>query len=116
MIIGIFTNPESVFNQIKLNPNWILPLLIMVAVSIGFLFTTPELQIKAEKEAIYNNTLIPEEMKDRAIEELENKSPTRRTIETVFKGALGVPIVYLIAALAFFAFGNFFYGGSASFT
>lgn len=115
VIIEIFSNPQSAFAKIKSKPNWILPLIMMIVVSIGFLLSTPHLQIKAERDIIYKNTLIPEEAKDRAIEELENKSQTQRSIEAVAKGAIGVTLVYLIAALAFYVFGNFIYGGIAKY-
>lgn len=113
--IRIFTDPATVFEDVRIRPDWLLPLLITVVISVGFSLVTQDLMIDFQKEAIYENSLIPEELKDAAIEQNENKSPMRLNIESIGQSVLGVFVVYLFAAGAFLVVGNFILGGKASF-
>jgi len=114
-IVGIFTNPKSVFENIRLYPSWGLPVLISIVVAIFFSFFTQDQMYEFQKEAIYESTMIPEEYKDTAIEKMEEKTGFQRNLESVGGSVVNIFIVYLIGAGAFLLFGNFFLGGQASF-
>ncbi len=113
--IGIFTNPKSVFENLRLYPDWLLPVLTAIIVGASFSYFTQDLMLEFQKEAIYESTLVPEEYKDEAIEKMEDKSDMQRNLESVGGSLVNIFIVYLIGAGAFLVFGNFFLGGQASF-
>lgn len=114
-LIRVFTDPATVFENVRLQPDWLLPLLITLVISVGFSLVTQDLMLDFQKEAIYENSLIPEELKDTAIEQMENKSPMRLNIESIGGSVINIFVVYLIAAGAFLVVGNFILGGKASF-
>jgi len=113
--IAIFSNPKPVFENIRIYPDWLIPVLIAIVLTIIFSFFTQDLMLEFQKEALYENTLVPEEFKDAAIEELENKSDMRKNIETIGGSIVNIFLVYLIGSGAFLLFGNFFLGGQAKF-
>ena len=114
-IIGIFSNPTPVYENLRIYPDWLIPVLITMVMSIIFVFSTSDLTVQIQKEAIYNNSMIPEEYKDKAIENIENKTEMERNLEATAGSVINILIVYLVAAGAFFVFGNFLLGGDAKF-
>lgn len=114
-ISKIITDPQTVFENIRLRPDWLFPVMIALLVTIAFSFLISDIMLEFQKEAIYENTLIPEEYKDIAIEQMENKTPMRRNIETLAGSLLQIFIVYLVGAGVFLLVGNFFMGGQAKF-
>jgi len=114
-IINIFTDPGSVFRDLRRYPTWLLPFSLVMLMSIVFTISTEDLILKYQKEAIYNSTLIPEEQKDQIIEKYENKTPKRRHIESVIAGVVNVSVLFVVAAGIFWIVGNFVLGGAASF-
>ncbi len=111
----LITDPQSLFENLRSHPDWLIPLIIAILVTIAFAFSISDVMFEYQKEAIYENSLIPEEFKDVAIEQMENKTPLRRNIETAVGGLVQVFLVYLIGAGAFLLVGNFFMGGQAKF-
>lgn len=113
--LNVFLSPAGVFENIRMYPDWIFPLLVMIVISIVIAFSTHDLQYKLQTEAILNNELIPEETKDKVLEDLENKSPMRRNIETILGSTIAIGAAYVISAAALLVFGNFILGGVATF-
>ena len=114
-IVGVFTNPGAVFENLRMHPDWLIPVLISLLITLAFSFLTQDIMLEFQKEAIYENTLIPEEYKDTAIEQMENKTPMRRNLESFGGSIVQIILVYLIGAAAFMVFGNFILGGKASY-
>lgn len=114
-IVGVFTNPGAVFENLRMHPDWLIPVLISLLITLAFSFLTQDIMLEFQKEAIYENTLIPEEYKDTAIEQMENKTPMRRNLESFGGSIVQIILVYLIGAAAFMMFGNFILGGKASY-
>ena len=111
----LITDPQSMFENLRLHPDWLLPVLVGILVTIAFAFLISDVMFEFQKDAIYENSMIPEEFKDVAIEQMENKTVMRRNIETIAGSLIQVFLVYLIGAGAFFLVGNFFMGGQAKF-
>ncbi len=114
-VVGLFSNPQAVFENIRLYPSWGLPVLLAIIAAMSFSYFTQDLMLAFQKEAIYESTMIPEEYKDTAIEKMEEKSDTQRNLESFGGSIVNIFLVYLIGAGAFLLFGNFFLGGQASF-
>lgn len=111
----LITEPQSLFENLRLYPDWLLPLLFSLLVTIGFALLISDAMLEFQKEAIYENSMIPEEFKDVAIEQMENKTIMSRNIESGVGAVIQIFLVYLIGAGAFFLVGNFFMGGQAKF-
>ncbi|NOX89582.1 MAG: YIP1 family protein [Calditrichaeota bacterium] len=114
-VIGIFTDPGRVFKALRANPTWLLPLSLIILMTIVFTVVTKDLMIEYRKEVIYDSKRIPEEYKDKAIDQLDNMSPKAYYIQTVGGGVVGIVIVYLLVSGVFLLVGNFVLGGKASF-
>ena len=114
-LIGIFTNPVSVFKNLVKYPDWLLPFVLMAIMIIISVTTTVDLQYKAGEKAIMENSLIPEEVKDQAVEELHNKTPMAMMLQSGIGRIIGLIVLYLFVALVFWISGNFIFGGQASY-
>jgi hypothetical protein len=114
-IIGMFTNPVAVFENLRLYPDWLVPVSLVILTSILFVFSTSDLTLELQKEAIYNNSLVPEEYKDKAIENIEGKTEMQRNLEGTAGSVINVLLVFFVASGAFFIVGNFILGGEAKF-
>jgi hypothetical protein len=114
-LINIFTDPASVFNNLREHPDWLIPVLLIMLMSVTTILTTTDLQIKAQKEFIYNSELIPEDSKDDMIDDLTDQGFIMKKIVPIVGVVFEIFITYAIAAAAFMIFGNFIFGGSTTF-
>ena len=114
-VIYIFTNPGKTLATLRNNPTWILPLLLIMAMTVAFTVATRDLMIEYRKEMILNSEKIPEEQKDLALERLENITPKAYYIQSIGGGLVGLVLVYLLASGIFILVGNFILGGKATF-
>jgi len=113
--IAIFSSPANAFENIKLYPDWLLPFLLMLAATIVFAISTSDLQVKLQTEMINNNERIPEEMKEKILDDMENKTPMRRNIESAGYASVFVGLSYVVISGALLLFGNFLFGGSSTY-
>ncbi len=114
-IVNIFVDPMPVFENLRQRPTWVLPLILTIIISFAFTYFAREEMVELQKETIYDNSFIPEEAKDIAIEDLENETLSRYLLKNGVGGAVGVVIVFLVVPLALLVFGNFIYGGQAKY-
>lgn len=115
MILSIFTDPITAFKGIKQKPNWIIPLIIILLSSYLFSVLTLDIQFKMQKEYILESTMIPEDMKDEQLEQLENPSFYMEVISPIISSILSTFFIPLVIAAVFLIFGNFVFGGTSSF-
>jgi len=113
--VAIFTEPAKVFENLRVKADWLFPYLLMLLVAIIFSLSTRSYLLDFQREAINNNSLIPEQYKDKAIENLENKSVARQNIEAVIGGTVQVTLAYLLIAGVLFVVGNFILGGKSTY-
>lgn len=111
----LITEPQSMFENLRVYPDWLIPILVTLLVTVSFALLISDVLYEYQKEAIYENSMIPEEYKDVAIEQMEAKTPMRRNLETVGGSVFQIIIVSLIGAAAFLVVGNFIMGGQAKF-
>lgn len=114
-IIGVFTSPAKTFASIDANPNWIIPLVIIAAINLGFMFVAGEV--------ILNETLQQQEktMMERGVDQEQidqTLEATQKFMSGPFMKVWGVviPMIILVIIAAVMMFvGNVILGGSATF-
>ena len=114
--VNIFVNPNAVFQQIKIRPDWILPLLVVFIFSTLFSFSIQDIQIKETKKKIIASERLSDEQKDTILKNMEESqgSPTR-TVMTTVSILIWLLLSYVVAAGALWVGGNFILGGEARF-
>ncbi len=115
ILVKVFTDPQEAFKNIKLYPNWVFPIFILLAFGFVFMFTTRDIQLEMQREYILESERIPEASKDAALENIENPTMFMTTIMPAIGVAVSTFLIPLLIAAAFLLFGNFVYGGSATF-
>jgi len=113
-IIGVFTSPARTFASITAKPSWLVPVLIMSAVNLTFIFSA--------RDVILNETLIQQEeaMLEKGMDE-EQIDQALGATEKFMKylspvSAVVFPfIVLLIVAGVYLFVGNVILGGSAKY-
>ena len=60
-LIGIFTNPSSVFQNLAVYPDWLWPMIVMVVLAIGSGFLVKDIAIDAQMDRIGKSERIPDE-------------------------------------------------------
>ncbi|WP_456406101.1 Yip1 family protein [Caldithrix abyssi] len=114
-LVKVFSDPVNFFNHLRSNPTWLFPFLLIVLMSIVFTAATKDQMLEYRKQLILDSDKMTEEMKDMALEQLENMTPTAYYIQSVVGSVIGSAIVFAIAAGLFLLAGNFFLGGKATF-
>ncbi len=114
-VIKVFTDPVTFFQHLRNNPTWLLPLVLIILMSIAFASITKDQMLEYRKQMILDSEKIPEEFKDKSIEQIENMTPSAYYVQTVLGSVIGIVIVYAIGAGLFLVVGNFFLGGKATF-
>ncbi len=112
----VLTDPNSAFEQIARSPSWLFPIVLSLIVSFSFMFYTQDIQIEYQKKAILESDRIPDEQKDTALENLEQPSFFMHTVMPSVGIVISVFAVPAFLATVFMFFGNFVFGGSASFS
>jgi hypothetical protein len=113
-VILIFTNPSKVFANLKIYPDWLLPMVLILVFTIGSSFVLKDLGIAAAKQKILDSDQFPEEQKEQIIERMEQGGSLQLVM-----GVVG-PIIFIFAAFAiaagvFYLTGNFIFGGTTTF-
>ncbi len=114
-LVAIFVDPLRLFEDLRNRPSWLLPLMLVIFSSILFTVVTKDYMIEFRKEMIYDSRKMSEEMKDQAIDQLENMTPRAYYLQSAIGGVIGVLFIYLIASGIFLMTGNFVLGGKATF-
>ena len=83
--------------------------------TIIFTVATKNQMLEYRKQMIYDSQRIPEELKDKSIEQIENMSPGAYYTQTIIGSTFGILIVYGLGAAFFLFVGNFVLGGKASY-
>ncbi|KAA3615109.1 MAG: hypothetical protein D8M58_22000 [Calditrichaeota bacterium] len=115
LLSKIFTDPQQAFENIKVHPNWLIPIVLTLIYGFLFNYTTLQLQTEASRQLIMESTKLNEEMKDKALEGIETQTTFSTQIQPGISAVAGTFLAPLIIALVLMVFGNFIYGGSASF-
>lgn len=113
-IIGVFTSPAKTFASLDLNPTWILPLIVIAAINLVFVFTA--------KDILLQDTLTQQEEKmiERGMDAEQMDQALAATEKFMQFGtpvfAIVMPLLITVIVAAVFLFvGNVLLGGKTSF-
>ncbi len=113
-LVLIFTNPSKVFANLKIYPDWLWPMLLILVFTIASSFLLKDLGIREAKQKIQDSEQIPEEQKEVIIERMEQGGPLQMVM-----GVVG-PIVFIFAAFAvaagvLYLTASFVFGGTSTY-
>lgn len=115
-VIGIFTNPERVFQYLRVKPDYILPLLlavILTTVSSPFIY---DIAINDQIANIEKNDSIPDDRKELIIDQIStSQEGSRKIIYMLVVPPISVLILYALISGIFLFIGNIILGGKARF-
>ncbi len=110
----IFTNPQRVFESLKIQPDWLVPTLIIVVISMASAFFLRDITLEMQKERISASEQIPDEQKEIILQRFEDSG----NMQMIMGMAGAVVYVFasfaLVAALFMFT-GNVILGGQSNF-
>lgn len=113
-LVLIFTNPSKVFHNLKLYPDWLLPILIILVLTVTSAFLLKDLGMQTAKQRILDSEQIPEEQKDAIIERMEQGGPMQ-SVWTIGGTIVFILISFSVVAGVFYLSGNFVFGGSTTY-
>jgi len=113
-IIGVFTSPAKTFASIDAKPSWLVPLIIVAAVNLIFVFVAGDI--------ITNETLTQQEEgmmekgmdSDQIAQALDTTEKVMKYTVPIF-AVVGPVVVLIIVAGVFLFVGNVVLGGAATF-
>jgi len=112
--VGIFTSPAKTFASIDLSPTWIVPLALVLAVNLVFVYFANNIILEEtlvqQEEAMVERGMDPEKI-DEAIAQVEKWTPISIWVFTI----IGPPIMLAIVSGVFLFVGNVILGGKTSF-
>jgi hypothetical protein len=112
-VVNIFFEPRRVFLSLKIKPTWLVPVIIVAVLGVGFFYYTFPYIMNEQVQNIRDNDRIPEEQKERIIERIgEAKHPPIWQMAIAPVGTL-ISLV-IVAAVLFFVF-NVLMGGDSGF-
>jgi hypothetical protein len=112
-VVNIFFEPRKVFQSLKIKPTWLVPVIIVAVLGMGFFYYTFPYIMNEQVQNIRDNDRIPEEHKERIIERIrEAEHPPLWQMAIAPAGTLISLII--VAAVLFFVF-NVLMGGDSGF-
>jgi hypothetical protein len=113
-IVGTFTSPAKTFASVDLSPTWIVPLALILAVNLVFVYFANDIILEEtlvqQEEAMAERGMDPEKI-DQAIAQVEKWTPISIWVFTI----IGPPIMLAIVSGVFLFVGNVILGGKTSF-
>ncbi len=113
-IVGIFTAPAKAFASIDLSPGWIIPLTLILAVNLVFVYFANDIILEEtlvqQEEAMMERGMDAEQI-DAALTQVESWTPISVWVLSI----IGPPIILAIVSGVFLFVGNVILGGKTSF-
>jgi hypothetical protein len=101
-VIGALISPDKTFRSIAERPTWVVPLLLLVALSLGVGLVMQQRVNQAELIKYQMEKMgmdLGKEQLEKIESEAENQSSTKQALGMVFGGIVAVGIYFLLAAL-----------------
>lgn len=114
-IVGVLFSPEETFGSIARRPDWLVPLLLMIAVAVGsYAILAPRIDYEPQFRAMFEqNRNIPPEQREKLVEESLERVETMKVFGYVTP-VLSILIITLVMAGVFWG-GLRAFGGDNSF-
>lgn len=115
-IIGVFTQPQKVFEYLRARPEFWVPIIITIVISVASSFLLYDIALDETIQNFEQQENIPDERRDMIIDSIES----RRTGAWRYASIFFFPIIrtfgiFALVALAFWFVGNVVLGGKARF-
>jgi len=112
-LIGIIISPNKTFNYIKEKPDWIIPLLVAITISLSVqIVIKPYFFNSKQYETTITDLMEKTDMDRESAEEIMQKNIT---IAMPLFALIGTPLILLLLSGAMFLGGNLIMGGETSF-
>jgi len=115
-VIGIFTNPERVFRYLRVKPDFVLPVLLAMLLTVISSFFVYDIAINDQIAKIEENDNIPDDRKELMIDQIEaSKEGPRRILYMLVVPPISILVLYTLISAIFLFIGNIILGGKARF-
>ncbi|RMF61185.1 MAG: YIP1 family protein [Calditrichaeota bacterium] len=115
-IVGVFTNPGRVFAYLRTRPDFLIPLIIAVLMSIFSSYMVYDIALDDSIQKIEQSEKFSDEQKERIIDQTESRRyGTWRTVSIVGFPLVGVVLIIVLVTLVFWFVGNVVLGGKVTF-
>ncbi len=115
-IVAVFTNPVKLFTYLKKQPEFWLPLILTIVISMVSGYFIAPIAIDNQIQKIESNPNIPDDAKMSVVDRLEaSKTGTRLLISAFLPPLISVPLLFLIITLVFWGLGNFVFARQVKF-
>jgi hypothetical protein len=115
-VIGIFTNPERVFRYLRVKPDFILPLLLAVILTMISSLFIYDIAINDQIANIEKNENIPDDRKELMIDQISgSQQGIQKMLFMLVVPPISILVLYALISAIFLFIGNIILGGKARF-
>jgi len=115
-VIGIFTNPERVFRYLRVKPDFILPLLLAVILTMISSLFIYDIAINDQIATIEKNENIPDDRKELMIDQISgSQQGIQKMLFMLVVPPISILVLYALISAIFLFIGNIILGGKARF-
>ncbi len=115
-VVGVFTQPTKVFAYLKNKPEYMLPLIIAILISIISSILVFDIAINDQIRKYERSERFTNDQKNMIIDNLEaSKTGARRYISTIVVPGISMLVIFALVSAIFLFIGNVILGGKARF-
>ena len=114
-IIGIIFSPGKTFRAIQKKPNWLIPAILLVIITLGFSLVTKPILLK-ETEAQVREQLIKQNLTPAQIEQAIERMQKTTNIMIFVGPTVGYFIILFVLAAVWLFIANTILGGNATYS
>jgi hypothetical protein len=113
----VFTNPTRLFQSLRQRPEWILPVIVIIIISMISTFLISDLVMDSRIELLEMNDQLTDQQREMQIEGTKKffGSTTGKIVTATVFPIIGTFLVVLVVGVAFLFTGNVVLGGSSTF-
>ncbi len=113
-LVGVFTSPGTAFQSIAQKPGWVIPLLVLIVLNLGYMFVVQPVLVKEQQQKTIQS--LEEKNVDSEQQDAILAQSTKWMKVMMYPSAIiGSFIVVLIAAGIWLFFSNIMLGGDANY-
>ncbi len=115
-LIGVVVNPAQTFEYLRVKPDWILPAVLTILITVVFAYLTYDIIVDSQIAKMEENSTLEADQKDAIIDSMEQgKYGVMRNVQIFGITPLTVLIVLSLVAVAYLVVGTVLLGGKATF-
>ncbi len=115
-VVYVFTNPTRLFQYLSRKPDFILPLLLAMAISIVVSYSVFDIALDTQISKVEKSDRYNDQQKNQILDRIEaSRHGTMRAVYTYVTPPVAVGVIFGIAALIFLFVGNIILGGKTNY-